>query len=77
MEDPQKTRIIPVGIMAGIAACLIAVGAGLRTVMDSSLSCPRCGYLRFVKNGSIHNKKPKYKCQECGRQFAENPQKKR
>jgi spore germination protein GerM len=29
MEDPQKTRIIPVGIMAGIAACLIAVGAGL------------------------------------------------
>ncbi|CAD0232297.1 GerMN domain-containing protein [Planktothrix agardhii] len=29
MEDPQKTRVIPVGIMAGIAACLIAVGAGL------------------------------------------------
>ncbi|OIP67126.1 MAG: hypothetical protein AUK43_20615 [Oscillatoriales cyanobacterium CG2_30_40_61] len=29
MEDPQKTRIIPLGIMAGIAAGLIAVGAGL------------------------------------------------
>ena len=29
MEDPQKTRVIPVGIMVGIAACLIAVGAGL------------------------------------------------
>ncbi|SKB11272.1 conserved hypothetical protein [Planktothrix sp. PCC 11201] len=29
MEDPQKTRVIPIGIMAGIAACLIAVGAGL------------------------------------------------
>jgi transposase-like protein len=45
-------------------------------VMDYSLYCPRCGSLKFVKNGSIHNKKPKYKCQECGRQFVENPQNK-
>ena len=30
----------------------------------------------IVKNGSIHNKKPKYKCQDCGRQFVENPTKK-
>ncbi len=29
MEDPQKTRLIPVGIVAGIAAVLVAVGAGL------------------------------------------------
>lgn len=29
MQDPQKTRVIPVGIVLGIAACLIAVGAGL------------------------------------------------
>ncbi|HEY9866567.1 MAG TPA: GerMN domain-containing protein [Candidatus Obscuribacterales bacterium] len=29
MEDPQKTRVIPVGIVAGIAVGLIAVGAGL------------------------------------------------
>jgi spore germination protein GerM len=29
MADPQKTRVIPVGMVAGIAACLIAVGAGL------------------------------------------------
>ncbi|HAN74255.1 MAG TPA: spore germination protein [Planktothrix sp. UBA8407] len=29
MADPQKTGVISVGMVAGIAACLIAVGAGL------------------------------------------------
>ena len=36
-------------------------------------NCPDCGSNRIVKNGRIHNKKPKYKCQTCGRQFVENP----
>jgi IS1 family transposase/transposase-like protein len=35
--------------------------------------CPDCGSNHIVKNGRIHNKKPKYKCQICGRQFVENP----
>lgn len=38
--------------------------------------CPRCGSQHIVKNGRIHNKKPKHKCQDCGRQFIENPTKK-
>ncbi len=38
--------------------------------------CPRCGSQHTVKNGRIHNKKPKHKCQDCGRQFIENPTKK-
>jgi len=38
--------------------------------------CPDCGSNHIVKNGRIHNKKPKYKCQSCGRQFVENPTKK-
>ena len=38
--------------------------------------CPRCGSQRIVKNGRIHNKKPKYKCQDCGCQFIEHPTKK-
>ena len=38
--------------------------------------CPRCGSQHIVKNGRIHNKKPKHKCQDCGRQFIENPPKK-
>ena len=38
--------------------------------------CPDCGSNHIVKNGIIHNKKPKYKCQSCGRQFVENPTKK-
>jgi len=38
--------------------------------------CPDCGSNHIVKNGIIHNKKPKYKCLSCGRQFVENPTKK-
>ena len=33
---------------------------------------PRCGSQHTVKNGMIHNKNPKHKCQDCGRQFIEN-----
>ncbi|MEG4342263.1 IS1 family transposase [Microcoleus sp. A003_D6] len=36
-------------------------------------NCPDCGSNHTVKNGRIHNKKPKYKCQSCGPQFVENP----
>ena len=41
-----------------------------------NLICPRCDSQHIVKNGRIHNKKPKFKCQDCGRQFIENPTKK-
>ena len=36
--------------------------------------CPRCSSDKIVKNGSIHNGKPKFKCKACGRQFVEDPQ---
>ena len=38
--------------------------------------CPRCGSEHVKKNGSIHNKKQKYQCNTCGRQFVEDPQNK-
>jgi len=38
--------------------------------------CPSCCAQHTVKNGRIHNKKRKYKCQVCGRQFVESPSKK-
>ena len=38
-------------------------------------SCPRCGSLHTVKNGSAHNSKPKRLCKSCGYQFVINPQK--
>ena len=41
------------------------------------MKCPSCEREEIVKNGSIHNGKQKYKCKECGRQFIENPKKKR
>jgi transposase-like protein len=40
-----------------------------------TITCPQCQGQKIVKNGSIHNKKNKYKCTECGRQFVENPSK--
>jgi len=36
------------------------------------LPCSLCGSLHLFKNGSIHNKKQKYLCKDCGRQFVEN-----
>ena len=38
------------------------------------LICPSCGINHIVKNGTIHNKKQKYQCQNCQRQFVENSQ---
>jgi len=37
--------------------------------------CPRCNSDKTVKNGRIHNGKPKFKCKVCSRQlFVEDPQ---
>ena len=38
--------------------------------------CPKCGSTHIKKNGSIHNKKKKYQCNSCRRQFVEDPQNK-
>jgi len=40
------------------------------------LNCPKCDSQDTIKNGSIHNGKPKFMCNDCGRQFVENPTKK-
>ena len=36
-------------------------------------NCPDCGSDKVIKNGRIHNGKQNFKCNECGRQFVENP----
>jgi len=36
-------------------------------------SCPRCGSISYVKNGSIHAEKQKYHCCACGRHYIDNP----
>ena len=38
--------------------------------------CPECQSQNIIKNGSIHNGTPKFRCKDCGRQFVENPKKK-
>lgn len=37
--------------------------------------CPNCDSEKIVKNGRIHNGKQRFKCNECNRQFIENPEK--
>jgi transposase-like protein len=37
-------------------------------------TCPRCGASEYVKNGSIHTGKQKYRCKVCERQFVDDPQ---
>ncbi|MBV8882910.1 MAG: IS1 family transposase [Chroococcidiopsidaceae cyanobacterium CP_BM_RX_35] len=37
--------------------------------------CPTCGSEQLIKNGSIHNSKPKYHCKSCVHQFVVNPTK--
>ena len=39
--------------------------------------CPACGSREVIKNGHIHNGKPKFGCKECRRQFVENTQQRR
>ena len=39
------------------------------------MNCPNCCSNHSVKNGSLGNGKPKFKCNACGRQFVENPKK--
>lgn len=31
--------------------------------------CPACGSGQLIKNGSVHNNKPKYQCKGCGHQL--------
>ena len=39
------------------------------------MNCPKCGSPQIIKYGKTHYGKPRFKCQECGRQFVENPTK--
>ncbi|NET38905.1 MAG: IS1 family transposase [Cyanothece sp. SIO1E1] len=41
---------------------------------ESQKVCPRCGSHNLIKNGSIHNGKPKHACKDCGKQFIDKPQ---
>lgn len=38
------------------------------------MQCPRCHSTHSVKNGSIHNGKPKWMCKAGRRQFVQDPQ---
>ena len=46
------------------------------TTPSPEKSCPHCGSHHLIKNGSIHNGKPKRLCKDCGKQFVDQPQNK-
>jgi IS1 family transposase/transposase-like protein len=54
-----------------LEAKLISEYSAIET--NHQIACPRCGSHETVKNGSIHNGKPKNKCKSCGYQFVINP----
>ena len=37
------------------------------------MTCPKCESEEIIKYGKTHYGKPRYKCQNCGRQFVETP----
>lgn len=37
------------------------------------MNCPKCKSNNIVKNGHTHYGKQRFRCQDCGRQFGENP----
>jgi len=37
------------------------------------MNCPKCESAKIIKYGKTHYGKPRFKCQDCGRQFVENP----
>lgn len=39
--------------------------------------CPYCQGQQTIKNGSTHNRKQKFKCKQCGKQFVEHSTKKK
>lgn len=37
------------------------------------MNCPKCGSEQIIKYGHIYSKKQRFKYNECGSQFVENP----
>ena len=37
------------------------------------MNCPKCQSSQIIKYGHTHYGKPRFRCQDCGRQFVENP----
>ena len=46
------------------------------SVSSALPTCPRCDSDHIVKNGFIHNGKQNHRCNDCGRQFVKDPQRK-
>ena len=41
-------------------------------IADDSMNCPKCESTQIIKYGHTHYGKPRFRCQDCGRQFVED-----
>lgn len=41
-------------------------------IADDSMNCPQCQSTQSIKYGQTHYGKPRFRCQDCGRQFVEH-----
>lgn len=40
------------------------------TIASDSMNCPKCHSAQIIKYGHTYDGKPRFKCRDCGRQFA-------
>ena len=45
--------------------------------MKTLIMCPQCGGQAITKNGRLADSRQNFKCADCGRQFIENPRRRR
>lgn len=41
-------------------------------ISDDLMNCPKCQLTQIIKYGHTHYGKPRFRCQDCKRQFVEN-----
>lgn len=44
---------------------------GESSIAAKSMNCPKCQSPQIIKYGHTHYGKPRFRCQDCGRQFVE------
>lgn len=44
---------------------------GASSIAAKSMNCPKCQSSQIIKYGHTHYGKPRFRCQDCGRQFVE------
>jgi len=67
---------LPVGLSNAITSLQLIQDCYSRpeflTIASDSMNCPKCQSTQVIKYGHTHYGKPRFRCQDCGRQFVED-----